>query len=615
MVRFPVLLALLSAFALSPSLDAQVDRQPGARGQEARRPQDTDENAQPSKLPPLPPGMTLEIIREGDALFYTKGGCAGCHGPEATGMPNDGSALTTGLHAIPTEWHAIDSLVTTGMPEALTRTASAMPPRGEHSDLTAEEIRRISAYVWAISQVRGEPWPGGHAKHPMPEEHGAKGAMPEHGGMAAMAMMAGPLGIPMAREGSGTSWLPDSSPMYARHTMAGSWQFMGHGNAFLQYLNEGSDRGDDQFGSINWLMGMARRPLADGVFTARTMLSAEPFTVGACGYPDLLATGEFCNGQPLHDRQHPHDLFMELAAGYERAVSDRLGFQVYGGPVAEPALGPTAYPHRISALPNPIAPVSHHWLDATHISFGVVTAGAFSRRWKLEGSVFNGREPDEDRYDWDLAPLDSYSGRLWYLPNEQWSFQVSVGRLNEAEPARNGGPAESLTRPTASVTYQRAQERNGSWASTVAWGANIEEDHTTNALLIESVLNLKERNLFFGRAELVEKTGADLALEVEGGAALVDEEFRIGTIAVGYARQFQPLAGLLPGIGARLSVNFVPQTLTPFYGQRGSLGIALFASLRPGPMSMGGMKGGPEAERGHEAEPSPEQGHDNSAHQ
>jgi hypothetical protein len=201
----------------------------------------------------------------------------------------------------------------------------------------------------------------------------------------------------------------------------------------------------DRFTRINtaaWMLptavphlhpGTARRKAAGGDLMARAMMSAEPVTVGECGYPDLLATGESCKGgRQLHDRQHPHDLFMELAAGYERELTPGLGLHLYGGPVAEPALGPTAYPHRVSALPNPIAPIGHHWFDATPISFGVATAGLFGRRWKLEESIFNGRKPDENRYDIDLDRLDSYSGRLWVTPNDHWALQASAGRLVDA---------------------------------------------------------------------------------------------------------------------------------------------------------------------------------------
>jgi hypothetical protein len=47
----------------------------------------------------------------------------------------------------------------------VTRTPIAMPPRGAQSNLTDQETRLIAAYVWAISQVKDEPWPGGHRTH------------------------------------------------------------------------------------------------------------------------------------------------------------------------------------------------------------------------------------------------------------------------------------------------------------------------------------------------------------------------------------------------------------------------------------------------------------------
>jgi hypothetical protein len=264
-----------------------------------------------------------------------------------------------------------------------------------------------------------------------------------------------PLGLPMAREGSGTAWLPDASPMYAVHRMQGRWELMLHGNGFIQYLNDQGPRGADQLGSINWLMAMARRPVGKGRLGVNAMVSIEPWTIRGCGYPDLLASGERCEDHAIVDQQHPHDLVMELAAYYERPINNQLAVQVYGGPSGEPALGPVAYPHRISAFPNPLAPISHHWLDATHITFAVVTASVYGRRWKAEGSMFNGREPDEDRLGVDLADLDSFSGRLSMLPSNGLALQVSAAHLREAEPGEGGGGRVDVDRLTASATYHR----------------------------------------------------------------------------------------------------------------------------------------------------------------
>lgn len=354
-----------------------------------------------------------------------------------------------------------------------------------------------------------------------------------------------------------------------------------HGIVYVQYIHEGSDRGDEQFGSTNWIMGMAKRRALLGHVTFRAMFSAEAATVGKCGYPDLLATGETCHGVPLHDRQHPHDLFMELAAAYERELSRSMAFQLYGGLAGEPALGPVAYPHRISAISNPMAPISHHWIDATHITFGVVTAGLFGRRWKLEGSAFNGREPDEDRYDINLDPLDSYSARLWWLPNPRWAFQLSGGRLNDAEPGGAGQPREDITRVTASATHHLPFANSSHLATTLTWGRNAHEGERTNALLLESNLDL-ERHVFFARTERVEKTGHDLGLIfVPDAPAPSDQIFTLGQLTGGYLHQFRPIGDLMLAGGVRLSLSFLPDDLEPAYGTRAPAGVTLFVSLRP----------------------------------
>ena len=403
--------------------------------------------------------------------------------------------------------------------------------------------------------------------------------------MADHAMpMTGPLGITFNRDGSGTSWLPDTTPMRAAHWSRGPWMIMLHGNAFIQYIDEGGSRGDGQFGSINWIMGMARRSVGGGSLTLRGMFSIEPLTVGKCGYPDVLATGELCNGEPLHDRQHPHDLFMEVAAVYERELGHRVGLQLYGAPAGEPALGPTAYPHRSSSMALVLAPMTHHWLDSTHISFGVLTAGIFQSRWKAEASVFNGREPDENRYGFDLAKLDSYSGRLSYLPTSHWSLQASAGRIAQAEPPHGGEPAKDVTRVTASGTYHQNIRAAGFWATTVGWGSNREEDLNTNAVLVETSVSLDEKNTIFGRTEFAQKTDRDLV-------ALNASDIRswVSKIQFGYERALKPLRSLTPGVGAAATINVTPQRLSPAYGDSPSTGVVVFFSLRPNAMRMANM--------------------------
>lgn len=386
--------------------------------------------------------------------------------------------------------------------------------------------------------------------------------------------------VPHRREASGTAWLPDASPMFAIHEQYDDWELKAHGSAFLHYLYEGSDRGDDQFGSINWAMAMAKRPLADGRLTLRGMMSLEPWTIRGCGYPDLLASGEICEGRQIVDRQHPHDLLMEIAAQYDRPLRASIGFQLYGGLAGEPALGPVAFPHRVSAMPNPVAPVSHHWLDATHITYGVLTGGMYGRTWKAEGSVFNGREPDEDRYDFDFGALDSFSGRLWYLPNENLAFQVSSGHLEDAE-ADVDGPRVDVDRLTASATYHRPfRDDSSHWASTFAFGRNSEEGESTSFVLAETNVTFDEQDAWYGRLELGRKTGHDLGLADEGA------RFTVSKWQAGYTRYFEAWNGFKPGVGASLSMSLVPSALDTVYGNRASFGFGVFVTLRPAVMQM-----------------------------
>lgn len=389
-----------------------------------------------------------------------------------------------------------------------------------------------------------------------------------------------PFGIPMTRMGSGTAWLPDASAMRAWHFMAGSWMLMVHGDAFLQYDHQGGSRGDDQAGSINWGMLMAMRPLAGGTLHLHGMASAEPLTIGARGYPLLLQSGETYRGEPLHDRQHPHDLFMELSALYERPIARGLGFMVYAAPVGEPGIGPVAYMHRPSALNDPFAPLSHHWTDATHITYGVLTAGLFTRTVKLEGTLFNGREPDEDRYDFDFHALDSYGLRLSAVPSPHWALSASYGWLRQPEALQ---PGEDQRRLGASVLHTVRLGRQGEWASALIYGGNRhvtrggpESGGWEHSLIAESNLQVDRLNTVFGRAEYVRKSSEDLVV-----ATAPDREFDIGTLSLGYIREVAGFQGATLGLGARGALNLVPRTLESVYGSRTPAGLALFVRIRP----------------------------------
>lgn len=389
------------------------------------------------------------------------------------------------------------------------------------------------------------------------------------------------------REASGTAWQPAATPMEGRHLTAGDWMFMGHANVFAQFLYESGEvhRTSHQAGSINWFMGMLRRPVGRGRVGLRAMLSAEPWTIGGCGYPDLLATGETCNGDTIHDLQHPHDLFMELAVDYERPLSDRLRLHAYAALAGEPALGPPGFPHRASAMPNPIAPIAHHWLDATHIAFGVVTAGVSGSRWRVESSAFNGREPDDNRAGLEFAALDSVAARVSMAPSARWSLQVSAGHLRESEAGLGRQPRQDVKRATASALYFRPGRAAGGFAATVAYGVNHQAGETpggtreqaTHAVLAEaSVKSASGRHHGFGRVEVVGKPAHDLHVH-----EYITEIFTVGKAQAGYLHQWPAIKGWSIGVGAHANLSMVPPLLAPRYGGRMAPGLGAFANLRP----------------------------------
>lgn len=391
----------------------------------------------------------------------------------------------------------------------------------------------------------------------------------------AMMPMDGPLGISMERAGSGTTWIPDAVILPSRHFMAGPWMVMLHGFLFGQYDWQEGPRGDTQWGSLNWAMIMASRELGGGQLQFRFMPSLDPWTVGRCGYPMLLQSGETCGGEPLVDRQHPHDFFMELSAIYDRAVSSNVAVFLYVAPAGEPALGPVAFMHRPSAMDEPQAPLGHHWQDATHISFGVLTTGVYTRTLRLEASAFNGHEPDERRWNFDPLRVNSYSARLTMAPTPNWSFTVGYGQLDNPERA---DPPHDVQRMVASVMHGQRLGSEAQWATTLVYGRNEEGDHEpSHSLLLETEAVIDRHHTLFGRAEYVQKTGHDL--QVAG----IEEErsFDVGAISLGYIRELVRGRGVTLGFGARGSVSFVPPALESAYGSRTPLGGMVFLRLRP----------------------------------
>lgn len=376
-----------------------------------------------------------------------------------------------------------------------------------------------------------------------------------------MPMPQGVLGIPDARAGSGTAWLPDSSPMHAAHFMAGRWAFMVHGIVAPLYDVQRGPRGDEQFNVINWGMITASRSLGGGSLALRAMASADPWTVGPRGYPLLLQSGESYNGAPLVDRQHPHDLWIELAALWERPIARNLAASFYVAAVGEPAVGPPAFQHRPSAQGDPFAPLGHHWQDATHITYGAVTAGLFSRRVKVEASAFNGREPDAARTDFDFRKIDSYGARVAVAPSPRWTLSAWYAYLDTPEELH---PDESIHRYGASVLTVQGRVN-----AALVWGANAKlGGATSHSLLVEGDVAVVRGHYVFTRVEYVRKSGEDLLV--------APGTYDLFSAVLGYLKEWGTF-----GIGVRGSIGLVPAPLEGAYGSRAPLGVALYARWRP----------------------------------
>jgi hypothetical protein len=392
--------------------------------------------------------------------------------------------------------------------------------------------------------------------------------MGEHAGHA-MAMNGALGSYPMERESSGTAWQPDTSEHMGLQVMSGDWMLMAHGVLNLVYDHQSGPRGDDKAFPSGMLMGMASHPLGNGTVQFKAMISPDP-PMGPSGYPLLLASGETANGRDrLIDRQHPHDLFMELSASVSQGIGPKSSAFLYAALPGEPAFGPPAFMHREAIMDSPEAPITHHWLDSTHISFGVVTAGVVLDRVKVEVSRFNGREPDQHRWNIETGPLDSTAIRVSWNPTRTLALQGSWGHFVDPEQLE---PGVNQKRWSASALW--ADEIAPGWklAGTLAWGRKVVQGHSDDAYALEA--SLKHAGwTAFGRGEITENR--ELVTDVENGPA-----YRVGKVSLGAVRDFKVAEHFSLGLGGLFSVNFVPDALAPLYGGHNPTGAMGFVRLK-----------------------------------
>jgi hypothetical protein len=442
-------------------------------------------------------------------------------------------------------------------------------------------IVRAGIHVIAIVVALGVGGQRLFAQHDMASMHPSSAATPD-----AMTM-------------SGTSWIPDpSQPMRALAWQARAWTLSAHGAASLTYDEQRTKRGDRQFGLIDWEMLMASRPVGSGRLELRAMTSLEQAVIGGSGYPELLQTGGSYRHAFLHDRQHPHAGVMELAALLDHPVVAGAALFLYAGLVGEPSAGPVSYMHRPSAEFDPAAPLGHHWQDASHGSFGVVTAGVHTRTMQLEASTFNAREADETHpvVDFRDAKLDSYSGRVSWAPGSRlvvsswWAYLSSHERLDTSTKMHRYGASVMSSHPlgggrllsTTVIWGMNLHHHSGASHLVLHGGPDASPHHHSSSVLAEANLSVGGNTQVFARAERVQKSGEELGFL--GGD--LTEAYDIRVLSGGAARRMTSVSTIDLLFGARGAVNFVPASLLATYGTRTPLGFFLYLQLRPSATEM-----------------------------
>jgi hypothetical protein len=378
----------------------------------------------------------------------------------------------------------------------------------------------------------------------------------------------------------GTSAEPNSAttPMIMKH--AGDWMFMFHFDVSLNLQQQSGPRGGDKFFATSWFMPMAQHKLGPGQITLRAMFSLDPGTVTGRLYPELFQQGETAFGRPINDGQHPHDFLMEIAALYDWKLGEKTLLSFYGAPVGDPAMGPPAFSHRLSASEDPLAPLGHHLQDSTHIANDVFTAGLAYKRVRLEASGFHGREPDEFRWNLDSGAIDSWSTRLTVQPGQNWSAQYSFAHLTGPEELH---PLEDIQRMTASVMYNRPLKQDGYWASSLIWGRNhnLASGENFNGYLLESTWRFARDNFLWGRIENVDRT-TELLLGKQPEPPGFEESFlaRVQAYTLGYDREFHFIPGVATAFGGQVTFYGTPAFLNPVYGEH-PVGAILLVRFRP----------------------------------
>ncbi|MEP6963755.1 MAG: hypothetical protein ABI995_16880 [Acidobacteriota bacterium] len=442
----------------------------------------------------------------------------------------------------------------------------------------------MKKHVWMVALLAaaqaGAQEPPAHDMSKMDHSQMAGMDHAGHGDMNAAGMY-------LMKMASGTGQNPLSWPMPMLMPKVGQWNFMVMGQGFLAATQQSGARGGDKIYSANWAMISAQHRLGGGAVMVQSMFSLEPATVTRQRYPLLFQTGETAYGKALVDAQHPHDFIMGLGVQYAHPLGENTMFLAYYAPVGDPALGPVAFPHRASAFELPQAAISHHVQDSTHIANNVATV-AIRRKWlKLEASSFFGTEPNENRWNIDWGPMNSYSGRVSLFPSSNWMAQFSAGRLADPERQAQGGEhGGDVVRLSSSVHYTRPMGNGNAWSTSLIWGRNhnTANQHDLNSYVVETLYPVRAKDFLTARVEVVDKDelfANDHDLE-QRLARTAGNTFRVRAYTVGYTRDIGTYQNVETGLGANLSAYAIPGAIQTYYGEH-PWGVNVFLRLRMKP--------------------------------
>ena len=364
----------------------------------------------------------------------------------------------------------------------------------------------------------------------------------------------------------------------ALNAQESNWRGSLDGRVFAQYMSSGTVRGAQGFAVSNWFAGSVARDTEAGTVSGSLMMSLEPLTVGECGYPRLITPTFLCFSRVLEDRAPAHPLIMDASVQLTQKLSNARAI-IRLGIAGEPAFGPVAYFHRSSAQYDPVAPLAHDRFNPQHTAYGLFTVGVGTDRTLWEVSAFNGTGLDDNPYDLDFGRIRSIAGRGSVTLGQATRMQASFASFQPSPGGTSHHGQSSAGRMTAySATIARAPTAPG-LAYTAGWAAHRVSGETQNAGLLEAQYS-RRRHAVFGRVEVVRRVENEILIDSLHNHTTLVRRFNVGELSGGYALRLAQWRGLETSLGARASLNTIPEYIRPRYFAKTGTAFAVFGSVQ-----------------------------------